>query len=808
MITATIEKPLLPNMIDAQPRLDWPLPPYAILESEMPDPLCFAQLRDGKSVTGLLGSMNVEIGMLEIHHANQGSSSMGISFGNLKWIDLTQLVSLKSGATVVNEHNGIYAAPELRDIRIEFIDGEVLEGKTFGMLETGLGLYLYLEQTEGRYLRRFVPNEVIQHRATGEPLGKMLVDARAVSPQDIAEGLDQQQKLREKPLGEYLKSEEVLSGEQLDQVLQQLRKQPSLKLGEALLKAGIANEVQIEQALEQQKHNRKRALGDILIEMGVVDQATINMLLARKMGIPYIKLANFNIDPNVVKLIPEKIASKYTLMPLCVVDQRIFIAMENPLLNEALNEVRFHAKKTAEPVMASADEIQSAIRTHYGTAHFDDLASELAVALETRDEQQESNEPSENDTILTRLLNKTILDAHQQGASDIHIETYPGKKASVIRFRRDGHMVHYFDLPANFRNAIVSRVKIMANLDISEKRRAQDGKIDFSQFGPARIELRVATIPTVNGLEDVVLRILNAGKPLPLDNIRLSDYNLKHIKQIAQRPHGMLLVCGPTGSGKTTTLHSVMSYINTPERKIWTAEDPVEITQEGLRQVQTNTKIGWTFAAALRAFLRADPDVIMVGEMRDHETSQIGVEASLTGHLVLSTLHTNSATESVVRLLDLGLDPFNFSDALLGVLGQRLARALCPACKSAYTPDDAEIQSLLNEYCDSYTQVGFPVPDKNALLSAWKSQHAPGGKFTLYRATGCKECDNTGYRGRIGVHELLVNTPAIKALIQTRASVSAIQAAAFTNDMLTLKQDGIDKVLQGLTDIQMIRAAC
>jgi type II secretory ATPase GspE/PulE/Tfp pilus assembly ATPase PilB-like protein len=796
------------NTLDTPPMIDWPLPPYAVLESEPTDAQCFVQLRDGKTVKGQLGSMNIDIGMMEVHNANGGMASKGISFGILKWVDLTELVTLKSGATVVNESNGIFAAPELRDITVEFHDGDKLTGKTFGMLESERGIHLYLQQSEGRYLRRFIPRDAIRHYATGEPLGKMLVEVKGVAPEIIAEGLDQQRKLRDRPLGEYLKSEEVITGEQLDKVLQQLRHQPSLKLGEALLKAGIVNEAQIQQALEQQKHNRKRALGEILIEMGIVDRATVNQLLARKMGIPYIKLAHFSIDPNVVKMVPEKVATKYTLMPLCVVDQRIFVAMENPLMNEALNEVRFHSKKTAEPVMASAEEIHDAIRTFYSSAHFDDLASELAVALDSGEDAQESNELSENDTILTRMLNKTILDAHQQGASDIHIETYPGKKHSVIRFRKDGHMVHYFDLPANFRNAIVSRIKIMANLDISEKRRAQDGKIDFSQFGPARIELRVATIPTVNGLEDVVLRILNAGKPIPLDNIRLSEYNLEKLKAISQRPHGMLLVCGPTGSGKTTTLHSVMSYINTPERKIWTAEDPVEITQEGLRQVQVHPKIGWTFAAALRAFLRADPDVIMVGEMRDEETSQIGVEASLTGHLVLSTLHTNSASESVVRLLDLGLDPFNFSDALLGVLGQRLARSLCPACKKPHTASDPEIETLLEEYCESFENVGYPAPAKQTLLEEWKRRFGTDGKLTLYSATGCKECDKSGYKGRIGVHELLVSTPKIKRLIQTRANVSEIQVAAFENGMRTLKQDGIEKVLQGLTDIQMIRAAC
>lgn len=787
--------------------LDWPLPPYAVLNGELPPLDCEVCLRDGRKSEGLLIGFDPEVGMLEMVN---GANSMptSVSFDSIKSLELRNPVALKSGATVVNDTHGIYAAPETREIQIEFNDDDMLTGKTFGMLENGFGFFLYLEQGEGRYVRKFIPRDAVRHYAVGDPIGKMLLDRDMVTAEDIEVGLGQQKKLRDRPLGEYLKSDDIVTAEQLNKTLQELRHQPSLKLGEALLKAGLVTDTQIEQALERQKSDRKRALGEIMIDMGLVDRATVNMLLARKMGIPYIKLAQFNIDPNVIKLIPEKVASKYTLMPLCVVDQRIFVAMENPLMNEALNEVRFHAKKTAEPVMASSEEIHQAIRSFYGTANFGDLASELAVALESNDDQAEETDLSETDTILTRMLNKTILDAHQQGASDVHIETYPGKKHSVIRFRKDGVMTHYFDLPGNYRNAIVSRIKIMANLDISEKRRAQDGKIDFSQFGPARIELRVATIPTANGLEDVVLRILSAGKPLPVDKIGLSENNLRDIQAIANRPHGMLLVCGPTGSGKTTTLHSILGHINTPERKIWTAEDPIEITQEGLRQVQVLPKIGWTFAAALRAFLRADPDVIMVGEMRDHETSQIGIEASLTGHLVFSTLHTNSATESVVRLLDLGLDPFNFSDALLGVLGQRLTRALCPACKKSHTASSEEIEGLLQEYCEGFEQANYSTYDRTSLLAEWKQRFANGkGHFTLYEAGGCKECDETGYKGRIGLHELLVTNTRIKHLIQTRATVTAIQAAAFEAGMRSLKQDGIEKVLAGLTDIHMVRTA-
>jgi type II secretory ATPase GspE/PulE/Tfp pilus assembly ATPase PilB-like protein len=392
------------------------------------------------------------------------------------------------------------------------------------------------------------------------------------------------------------------------------------------------------------------------------------------------------------------------------------------------------------------------------------------------------------------------MDAFEEGASDIHIENMKGSRPTRVRFRKDGRMQLYSEIPANFRNALVSRLKIMSRLDISEKRRAQDGKLDFSLYGPARIELRVLTMPTTEGIEDVVMRVLAEPKALPLDELGLSPYALEGIRRIAESSHGLLFVCGPTGSGKTTTLHSILSHINTPDRKIWTVEDPIEITQEGLRQVQVQPRIDWTFANVLRSFLRADPDVIMVGETRDRETAQTVIEASLTGHLVLSTMHTNGAAESVVRLLDLELDPFNFADALLGVVGQRLARRLCPACRKASVASAEEIEMLAREYC------GDSALEPERVLTQWRATHGDrGGAIRLNRACGCEECDGSGYKGRLGVHELLINSAVVKRRILTGANVEEIARQARSEGMISLRQDGIEKILQGHTDWDQIR---
>ena len=421
-----------------------------------------------------------------------------------------------------------------------------------------------------------------------------------------------------------------------------------------------------------------------------------------------------------------------------------------------------------------------------------DILGELVSEAQLEEQQNASIATiTENDSAIVRLANQIITEAYRQGASDIHIEPYADRKETSVRFRVDGTCFTYMKIPAAYRRAIVSRVKIMASLDIAERRKPQDGKIRFKLSTGQEVELRVATLPTAGFNEDVVIRLLATNGPRRLDELEFSSETRRLVGQLSQKPHGIVLCAGPTGSGKTTTLHAILASINTDERKIWTAEDPIEITQDGLRQVQVHSKIGLTFAATMRAFLRADPDVIMIGEMRDKETADIAIEASLTGHLVFSTIHTNSAVETVVRLLDLGCDPFNFSDAMLGVLAMRLCKRLCQNCRESYHPTKEEFDELVHAYGEpEWSRIGL--------------DYHPA--FRLFRERGCDVCNQTGYRGRVPIHELMVVSDRMKELVQARARTGELLALAREEGMRTLLQDGIEKVTQGLTTYQQVRA--
>lgn len=787
---------------------EWPIPPHFYLAAGSSGPEAAVLARtDGKRENGTLVRLDPENSLVEFM-SPKAPLARQVGFSDFKSLRLTRPIGLKR-LELDPEGKLDSADVSLRQrCVVTFRDGDSLMSETIGYVEHPFGLFLFLCSYGDDVLRWFIPASAIANYQIGEQLGQMLVEEKLVTQEAVDIGLQKQETLRSQKLGDYLQKQQILTQAQVEKALQQQKEMPHIRLGEALLQESLITVAQLDEALELQSRDRKTHLGEILVEMDVIKRETIRRVLAQKLGIPLVSLRKFDFDLNLIKSVPADLVRKYQIMPLYRTDTRMVVALENPLALEGLQALGFYIKLKIDPVMASVDDLSSAIKKFYGSQGSRESMEDLVFELGGAEPAMPANgigpgmtdDVSESDNTLVRLVNKIIMDAYEEGASDIHIETMKGNRPTRVRFRKDGVMSHYSDVPANFRNALVSRLKIMSRLDISEKRRSQDGKMDFGQFGPARIELRVLTMPTTEGLEDVVMRILAAPKAVSMDTLGLSSYALEGLKKFAGSPHGLVFVCGPTGSGKTTTLHSILSHINTPDRKIWTVEDPVEITQDGLRQVQVQPRIDWTFAAVLRSFLRADPDVIMVGETRDQETARTVIEASLTGHLVFSTMHTNSAAESVVRLLDLGLDPFNFGDALLGVVGQRLARRLCTACRQPHAASEEELAMLAYEYC-----VDTPLKADD-IRTQWRKLHAGAGGITLYKAQGCEECNGSGYKGRLGVHELLINTPAIKRKILAHANVSEITEQAMLEGMATLRQDGIAKILQGYTDWEQIRA--
>ena len=820
----------------------WPMPPFASypapVEQHEHEP-CRVVGLNGRHIQARLNFFvpSERLAHIQVPPAR---TTMPLRFAQFQSLLLTQPVRALPvvPAETGEPGEGVDAVLQHRPVssyRVHLVAGGTMDGDTVGHVETPLGLFLFPPAgDDGRIQRLFVPREAIASIELGPRIGESLIEQEALTLQQVDAAIDMQDRLRRQKLGEVLLTQRVVSPTQLLEAIEQQSKMPMVRIGETLIAMGLITDGQLQEALKQQKADRTVPLGELLVRLGLVSRQDLMQALARKMGYPLVDLEKFPADPDALYKVPFNVAARLLVAPLLLRDTTLIVALEDPSRRSVLSELEFITQCKIVPVLASINQLEWAIRDAYAKLGADvasvmftsfpepelDLealdSGKLVEDLERDSESVEDDRPVEqSDNSLVRLVNTMVAEAYTQGVSDIHIESYPGREKLKIRFRKDGVLVPYLELPYNYRSAMIARIKIMCDLDISEKRKPQDGKINFARYVPQyRLELRVATIPTNNGLEDVVMRILSSAKPLPLDRIGLSAHNLHGLTEALDRPYGMILCVGPTGSGKTTTLHSALSRINVAERKIWTAEDPIEITQPGLRQVQVNTKLDWTFAKALRAFLRADPDVIMVGEMRDAETAGVGIEASLTGHLVLSTLHTNSAAETITRLLDMGMDPFNFADSLLVVLAQRLVRRLCTACRVAEPADDDWLAAVTTEYQYAFTQLpGCESPEMlplewraEALKQTWLTQYGRDGQLQRYHSPGCPECHHTGYKGRAGIHELLTVSREMRRLIQTGARTEQLLQQALREGLRTLRQDGLEKLLAGVTSLEEVRA--
>ncbi|HOU51186.1 MAG TPA: GspE/PulE family protein [Smithella sp.] len=566
-----------------------------------------------------------------------------------------------------------------------------------------------------------------------------------------------------------------------------------------LLSHDLIKEDELEGAWKESRE-KKISMENLLMQKYKITKDDIGRAFEEFYNCRFVKYNDkLPIPGHLIKNLKKNFLRRELWVPLEMVGDKIHVIIDDPnnIIKKDTIESLLKTKKIKYDVALEEDIIKY-INLFYASPEDEHSFTDLLGKMEGEDgvpadEEEGTEGVTESDSVIMQLVNKIINDAYNRRASDIHIEPNVERKNVEIRFRIDGDCQLYQTVPFSYRAAVISRIKIMSNLDITIKRLPQDGKIKFRRSSGDEIELRVASIPTQGGVEDVVMRILAKGETMPLEGMGLLPRNYKELANIIAKPYGMILVVGPTGSGKTTTLHAALHHINKPDRKIWTAEDPVEITQYGLRQVQVQPKIGFDFAAAMRSFLRADPDVIMVGEMRDFETAKTGVEASLTGHLVFSTLHTNSAPETIVRLLDMGIDPLNFADALLGILAQRLIRTLCKSCKEAYHATKEEFDEMVESYgVEEFKKLNIQYNDD----------------FKLYRAKGCPNCDGTGYKGRMGIHELLIGTEDIKRMIQKHETVEVMREKAMSEGMTTLLQDGIQKVFQGFADFKQVRRVC
>ncbi len=555
------------------------------------------------------------------------------------------------------------------------------------------------------------------------------------------------------------------------------------RLGELLLEKGLITEKQLEQALEEQKKTGK-LLGRVLVDLGFVKDEDILAVLGAQTGMEEVDLSTIDVPPQLLEKVPAPLAKAYKIVPIRMEGNTLVVAMGDPLNIQALDDLRFLLDCDVKGVISNEQAVNEAIDRLYGgeMETVEDLLKELeaeAAPLEEREEEAEDVETLEqlaHEVPVVKLLNLVLIQAIKDKASDIHFE--PFEDQFRIRYRVDGVLYEMVPPPKHFALAVTTRIKVMADMDIAERRLPQDGRITL-HIGGREIDLRVSSIPTVHG-ESIVMRVLDKSVlMLPLEKLGLAPDDLEKVEKLIRKPNGIILVTGPTGCGKTTTLYAALRKINTPEVKIITVEDPVEYDIEGIHQVQVKPQIGLTFASALRSILRQDPDIILVGEIRDLETAEMAIQASLTGHLVFSTLHTNDSPSAVTRLIDMEVEPFLISSTLEAVISQRLVRVICNFCKEEYEPSPEELE-----------------------LIELTPEEAKKHKF--YRGRGCPACNNIGYMGRTGIFEIMIMNEELRRVVVDKASASEIREVALRYGMKTLRKDGLDKIFQGITTIEEV----
>ena len=755
--------------------IDLPPPPEAISDApqDLTNSPVHVHVLDGRSVEGQLEYLSYAQKQLVIGRPAK-QDRLKLTFKQLAYLSFRDNLAVNIRGETPSHQPVRPPQDQIHTFKVALTNRQEIAGNMRTAFLDGGGLHVFQLTDGGHVIRLFFPQEAIAGYQLGEQIGEMLLHENKISVEQLEKALSKQRELRNKRIGDYLVESSRLSKEQLTRALSEQHKQQSKarngetpqKIGDILMAEGSLTPEDIEKALARQKADRDRKLGDFLVEMGATDEDEVHRALAGKLGLPFIKLESVNIQEEALDKVPGSLAQKFNVMPLKMVGNRLMIAVDDPFNKEAVDTIQFITNTHLELSIATAGDIEKAILHHYSDANLnkDILDAENLHKLFDLDSQQQAElkeaERLGDGAPVVRLVTKLIVDAIRQRASDIHIR--PGESEVDLLFRVDGNLRLQRTFNKALLNAVIGRIKIIGKMDITERRLPQDGRAQMID-GANRVDLRISVVPTVKG-ESAVIRLLNSRVGLKsINDLGFNPVDAENFADMLSRSYGLVLVTGPTGSGKSTTLYAALRQVIERNLNIITVEDPVEYRISGINQIQVNTVPGYTFARALRNILRHDPDVIMIGEIRDVETGKIAVESALTGHLVLSTLHTNNAPGAITRLLEMGMDPFMLNGTLLGVFAQRLVRRNCESCLAVEPIDPLARKALQIK------------PDE-----------------TFFAGTGCNECHGTGIKGRVAAYELLQMTPALRALVHEGVSVDELRAQALRDGMVPLTDNALE----------------
>jgi len=725
---------------------------------------------DGRLVEGRLLRLDAGAETLVVEDGTRDPGQV-LGFADVRSLELVDPVPASTDILPPAAAQGGRGAPgTVSPFRIEFSDGERLEGTTRGALADDASLHLFPPVEGDRVRRLFVPRAVVHRYSIGPRIGEALVERNVISEQDLESAVMEQKRRRSKRLGEYLLERSILSAEQLEKALQTRPDERGMKLGEFLVSEGLITREQLGEVLRAQQHDRNTRLGEILVEADPATYEAVSAVLAEKLEVPYVKLRNMDIDPQALFTVPEDVARRLQVMPLMIHGERIVVACSDPANDDVYKVLRFATQRNVEFVVAESTDIDWAIEKYYGLAEAGgDIEAVEGEAETDEDADLEDVQRLGSDSPIVRLVNRIIVDAVRKRASDIHLR--PGERSVEILYRVDGSLIDVVSFGRSVLAQMVARVKVVASMDIAEHRLPQDGRARVLHDGRP-VDLRISTIPTVHG-ESVVIRILDQSQRVAaLSDVGFRPADLDRLRALLDRSFGLVLVTGPTGSGKSSTLYSCLEQVREQNVNVITVEDPVEFRMAGVEQVQVKESIGFTFARALRNILRHDPDVIMIGEIRDQQTARIAVESALTGHLVLSTLHTNAAVPTIYRLTDMGVEPYLVASGVSGVLAQRLIRLNC-------------------RHCRQEEEIGAKIRSRLGVSEA----------EIFYRGRGCDRCNGTGSSGRRVVYELLTMTRELRQLTASGAPEAKLQAQALDDGLIPLTTHALELARKGITSL-------